>query len=276
MGNCASVSVANITVYEELRSVLDNISEIVFKCRFIDDIFIIINSTSISDMDAWCNNLLKHSYLTFTYKHSDTEIDFLDLTIVKDSENNFKTKLYSKPTNKHKFLHFSSAHPKHLLKSLPYSSGLRIIRSCSEPSVRDLEFLKLFCKFEERNYPKYILLSSYEKLKKLERSFVLKPKKQLLISNLNIHNPSILKKYNISIEDVSVPIVSNEKVYLVFPFYKTVLHIGRLILQTICSDVNNCKVQELKNAFEKLSLVVSYKKSNALSEYAGRTNTNVG
>lgn len=267
MGNCASVVIANITVYEELRPLFENHDEIVFKCRFIDDLFLIVDSSGISDMNSWCNTVLKHSYLSFTFKSHESYIDFLDLTIMLDLKNCITTKLYTKPTNKHKFLHFKSSHPKHLLKSLPYSCGLRIIRSCSDPKDRDIEMLSLFSKFEQRDYPKFVLQSNWNKLQSLSRDEILKPKKSLLISNLNIHQPSILLKYSIQIDDVSVSHEHSNKVYLVFPFYNTVLNFASLIVNEINKDVCTCSNVNLKKAFESLSLVISYKKSNSLSDY---------
>lgn len=268
MGNCASVSIANITVHEELRSLLEKIRELVCSYRFIDDIFMIVNSTHIEDINVWFNNTFTHKYLTFTFKHAKDQIDFLDLTVFKDSKNNLSTKLYSKPVNKHKFLHFKSAHPNHLLKSLPYSSGIRIVRSCTNIEDRNLELLNLVRKFQERDYPSHILLPSIEKLRNVDRNFILRPKKQLLISNLAIHNPSILSKYKIKVDDLSVTNTPNDNVYLVTPYYNTVFRLGQIMLNTICSDVKtHCANEELLKVFESLNFVVSYKKSNSLSDF---------
>ena len=271
MGNCASVSIANITVHEELRSLLDMIKELVVKYRFIDDIFMIVNSTHIEDIDSWCKTTFKHRYLSFTFKHDKHKIDFLDLTISKDSKNKLSTTLYSKPSNKHKFLHFKSAHPKHLLKSLPYSSAIRIVRSCSDIKDRNSELLCLVKKFQARDYPKHLLLPSIEKLRGIDRNVFLKPKKPLLISNLTIHNPEILLKYNIKIDDLNVKASSSNNVYLVTPYYNTVVRLGQIVLDTINCDVkNHCSDKDLLKAFESLNFVISYKKSNSLSDFVNR------
>ena len=267
MGNCASVSIANISVYEELRPMFQNVNEIVFKCRFIDDIFLIVESTNITCMQQWSKNVFKHEYLTFTFKFSESEIDFLDLTVTKDVNNVISTKLYSKPTNKHKYLHYKSAHPKHLLNSLPYSCGLRILRSCTEPIIRDIEFFKLAQKFEQRDYPKIVIREAFQKLKLISRANVLKPKKPLLISNLSIHNPSILTKYNIRIEDMCTSVEPGSKVYIVIPYYNTIFRLSNHILNSIAKCINSQADEELKRTFESLELVVSYKKSNSLSDY---------
>jgi len=51
MGNNASVSIANITVSKELRSIFSGKNEIFFHPRFIDDIFMIIDGTNINDIN---------------------------------------------------------------------------------------------------------------------------------------------------------------------------------------------------------------------------------
>ena len=185
-----------------------------------------------------------------------------------NTKNMLSTNLYAKPTNKHKFLHFRSAHPKHLLNSLPYSSGIRIVRSCSNIEDRNLELMNLLSKFQDRDYPAHLLLPNIEKLRHVDRDMFLKPKKNLLISNLSIHNPSILAKYNIELDDVYVKNTPNDNVYIVAPYYNTVFRLGQIMLSTIRCDVqSHCSNEELLKAFESLNFVISYKKSNSLSDF---------
>ena len=56
-------------------------------------------------MQVWRDNNFKHEYLTFTHKHNESEIVFLDLSIHKNINNILSTNWYSKLTHKHKFLH---------------------------------------------------------------------------------------------------------------------------------------------------------------------------
>src|SRR5690348_14803441 len=81
LGNCASVSVANITVYYELRDLFINKPEIVFDKRFLDDIFTIVNIDDISDFENWVKSVFQHPYLEFTHTFSDKNVNFLDLSI---------------------------------------------------------------------------------------------------------------------------------------------------------------------------------------------------
>src|SRR3989442_1145811 len=96
--------------------------------------------------------MLKHSFLKFTYEFSDKSVNFLDITITLNENNLISTSIFQKPMNKHEFVHYDSNHPRHLLKSLPYSCGLRVLRTCSEPETQQNELGKLMSKFRKRGY----------------------------------------------------------------------------------------------------------------------------
>ena len=64
-------------------------------------------------------------------------MDFLAVTVSRVGDR-LKTDLYSKATDTHQFLEFSSCHPYHTKRSIPYSQTLRLRRICSE----DRDFYK--------------------------------------------------------------------------------------------------------------------------------------
>ena len=64
--------------------------------------------------------------LKFTYDISPNQVHFLDVMIYKDNCGNLETGLYTKPTDPPLYLHFSSFHPKHQKKSIPYSQAIRL------------------------------------------------------------------------------------------------------------------------------------------------------
>ena len=69
--------------------------------------------------------------IQFTYKYSRDSIEFLDVLVIKE-ENSISTDLFVKETDSHQFLHFSSCHPFHTKKGIPYSQAHRIRRICSD------------------------------------------------------------------------------------------------------------------------------------------------
>ena len=100
--------------------------------RFIDDIFFVWKGSE-RELQSFLKEINNaHPYIKFDYTFSKKEVNFLDLTIYKDSNGKLATKLYTKPTDKHPYLHFQSAHPHHLKKSIPYAQALRLRRICTE------------------------------------------------------------------------------------------------------------------------------------------------
>ena len=110
--------------------------------RYIDDIFMIWPH-SYQELCSFLTALNSfHETIKFTSEISDTAVNFLDVTVKKDNTGKIHTLLYTKPTDAHLYLHYSSFHPKHQKKSLPYSQALRqqngILR---ESSIRHAQTL---------------------------------------------------------------------------------------------------------------------------------------
>lgn len=88
--------------------------------RYIDDVFFIWSGT-VSELNQF--NLYLNSVdpdVDFRLKFSAESIQFLD-TEVSCVDGKLCTKLYVKPTDKNTLLRFESAHPRRMIKSLPYS-----------------------------------------------------------------------------------------------------------------------------------------------------------
>ena len=71
-----------------------------------------------------------HPNRKFTYESNKENITFLDLD-VSLSGNKLTTDLRTKSTDKHQYLHYTSAHPTHTKRSIIYSQTLRMSRICS-------------------------------------------------------------------------------------------------------------------------------------------------
>ena len=68
-----------------------------------------------------------HPIIKFTYKSNKENIKFLDLK-VSLSGNKLTADLHTKSTDKHQYLHYTSAHPSHTKRSITYSQALRLSR----------------------------------------------------------------------------------------------------------------------------------------------------
>ena len=85
----------------------------------------------LEEFTQYLNQNVQQGRIIFKFKHDEREIAFLDTT-VRLINGYLVTEIYSKPTDVHQYLHASTSHPKHTIKSIPYSVGLRIRRNCSD------------------------------------------------------------------------------------------------------------------------------------------------
>ena len=131
--------------------------------RFIDDIFMVwVHSLDeLHEFLEYVNDF--HQTIKFTVEQSMQEIHFLDITIYKDDTGLIQTRLYSKPTDAHLYLHYSSGHHKSTKEAIPYSQALRARRICST----DLDFHSaldnMMEHFLKRGYPRRILAAAFNK-----------------------------------------------------------------------------------------------------------------
>ena len=99
------------------------------------------------------------------------KINFLDLEIYLE-DGKLMSNLYVKPTNSQLFLDYGSNHPQHCKEAIPYSQALRVVERCSTTENRDEHLANLKNKFEERNYPSYLVDEQFERAKLEERKSI--------------------------------------------------------------------------------------------------------
>jgi len=155
MGAQSSVKFANIYMHKLLTKFKQAYKQYLpeFFGRLVDDIFTIWNDDlkSLQNFVKMLNEF--HPTIKFELKYSQTDIQFLD-TIVYIENNTLKTKLYTKPTDKKQYLHYTSSHPQHIKTAIPYSQALRYRRICSDHNILKSELNNLQQKFINRHYPK--------------------------------------------------------------------------------------------------------------------------
>ena len=136
MGTNMAVNYANIFMEKFEKEMLQAYEEKYKKSpelwlRFIDDIFFIWkgNAEDLKEFINFCNNYSKsqnyESDIKFTSYISQESVDFLDIK-VSISKNKISTELFTKPTAAHLYVHRTSDHPHHIIKSGPKSQFLRI------------------------------------------------------------------------------------------------------------------------------------------------------
>ena len=93
----------------------------------------------------------KHPTVKFTAEWSQTSVNFLDVA-VSLTGGKVITDLYVKPTDSHQYLHFSSCHPYHCKKGIPYSQALCLNRIFSDSNSFDRRYNDLEKWLIERGY----------------------------------------------------------------------------------------------------------------------------
>ena len=171
MGAQSSVKYANIYMHKFLTKFRAQYQQYLpdFFARLVDDVFTLWNS-DLDSLKTFVEQLNQfHPTIKFELNYSYTEITFLD-TLVYIENNLLKTKVYTKPTDKKQYLHFSSSHPQHIKSSIPYSQALRYRRIITDNSILKTSLNNLVDKFLCRNYPKTQVQLNVNKVLLLNRS----------------------------------------------------------------------------------------------------------
>ena len=100
----------------------------------MDDVFGIWKGTEEEFLEfvRICNE--KEDRIKVTYEICKEEAVFLDVWVVRMEEGRVKTELYVKPTDRTRYLHKDSDHPRHLKEGIAKGQARRSRRICSEDS----------------------------------------------------------------------------------------------------------------------------------------------
>lgn len=177
MGAAFSVKFANIYMHMWLRKFTSSYNGSVppFIARLIDDCFFIWNHAENELLDFFTYLNSCHPTIKFEYQYSKEKINFLD-TVTYIVDDVIRTTLYIKPTDRKQFLFFTSCHPSHIKRAIPFSQALRYRRIIDDDSMLKLELENLRSKFLKRGYPPRLLQESFDKASKIDRSSTLRYK----------------------------------------------------------------------------------------------------
>ena len=134
MGAAFSPSVANIYMSVNFQRFLRTQRRTpLLLARYIDDIFMLWSHT-LSDLETFLTALNNFNpALHYTYQHSTSTANFLDMTVYKgpcfNYTNILDTRTYQKPQNLYQYLHFTSNHQKTTFKALITGELIRYIRT---------------------------------------------------------------------------------------------------------------------------------------------------
>ena len=100
--------------------------------RFVDDIFGIWKGSKeeFQRLVDICNE--NEERIKVTYEVCEREAIFLDVKVTRKEDGEWKTELYIKPTDRTRYLHKESDHPRHVKEGIAKGQMRRLRRICSE------------------------------------------------------------------------------------------------------------------------------------------------
>ena len=141
--------------------------------RYIDDILIIWTGTVVQ-LQQFLQDLNKFNpNLKFTHQQSASTIDFLDVTIYKDTSfpftNILDVKTFQKKLNLYQYLHFSSEHPRSVFKALIKGECIRYIKTNSTEESYIATVFSFRKRLLRRDYPAIFVEKATDTVKYSDR-----------------------------------------------------------------------------------------------------------
>ena len=143
--------------------------------RYRDDIFDLWTQglPKLLEFTDYINDL--YPTIKFELVYSESLLNVLDLTL-HFHDGFISTDIYAKPTDSHHYLPFSSSHPSHCKRAVPFGVALRIKHNCSTN-----DFLQNRCKeykgyLKSQNYPVELVDKQFDKALSISRSELLSKK----------------------------------------------------------------------------------------------------
>ncbi|KFD51344.1 hypothetical protein M514_07749 [Trichuris suis] len=136
-----------------------NILPRLFK-RYVDDIFVIIESGREDIFLNFLNGLFPNTISFAMEKEVSGKLPFLDSLVIRMPER-LKTNVYRKPTHSDRYIHFSPHHPRAVMKGVIQGMARRAIDLC-EPEFLEAELNHIFETFKENGYPSSLVHSAIQ------------------------------------------------------------------------------------------------------------------
>jgi hypothetical protein len=119
--------------------------------RYIDDIFMTTNQT-IEQINIELDKARNRDINIQVDLTISMSVNFLDVTITNE-DGHLRTSVYHKPTTEPYILPYTSDHPRHIHRNIPYAALLRAARICSHVDDFNSERLRIDMSLLLNNYP---------------------------------------------------------------------------------------------------------------------------
>ena len=171
--------------------------------RYLDDVFQIwrISLPRLDDIKHILNSTDPN--IIFTFESSlnsllaNKALPYLDV-LLWVANGRIITDIYNKPTDTFNYLPFSSSHPRHICRNIPYSLARRIKGIVSDESKINSRMTEMKNRLIKKSYPAGIINNGINKALKLSRNEIIQGnikdaenKENLPIYFVNTHNTTI-------------------------------------------------------------------------------------
>ena len=123
-----------------------------FYRRYLDDgmIFWDTRLGPFEDVFEIMNSM--YPTISFTMERDNNKLPYLDIEIYR-TDSGFKTTVYNKPTDSGNYLPFSSNHPRHTRKNIPFSLARRVRALTDDDEISLQKLDDLSTKLKDSGYP---------------------------------------------------------------------------------------------------------------------------
>ena len=136
--------------------------------RYIDDIFMTTNQTDDEIKQKLEQANQKDINIKINYM-VNTSVDFLDITIMNEY-GQLRTTIYHKPAAEPYILPYTSAHPHHIQRNIPYAALLRAARLCSNVQDFNSERIHIDMSLLLNNYPPNFISKQFNRFFQLNQA----------------------------------------------------------------------------------------------------------
>ena len=146
--------------------------------RYLDDVFLLWRRSlqGLDDIKNKMNTI--DSNIKFIFESSDdsnrchSAVPFLDVEVWIE-DNKIQTDIYNKSTDTFNYLPFSSSHPRHCVRNIPYSLARRIRGIVSNSSNLELRMEEMKKRLISKGYPADIINDGIKKALELSREEII-------------------------------------------------------------------------------------------------------
>ena len=101
----------------------------------------------------------------------DTSVDFLDVTFTNENSQ-LRTSIYHKPATEPYILPYTSDHPRHIHRNIPYAALLRAARICSNVQDFNSECIRIDMSLLLNNYPPNFISKQFNRFFQLNHAML--------------------------------------------------------------------------------------------------------